>query len=176
MIVDDIFARSSRDPIWRVRRRLIRHGLGLPGQGRRGPGRRGRLTARARRRLTAIDRELATETPRLESMFAMFNQLAAEPVGAERLPARAWPRPRLAQVAFVAALAAIVALCVVLSTQVHSVVRTCLTSASSASSAPSAAPSATSSAASSAVGRASGPSAFSPVRDLNCQAYATTNK
>ena len=64
-------------------------------------------------------------------MFAMFNQLAGgEPVGAERLPWRTWPRPRLAQVAFLATLAAIVALCVVLSTQVHAVMRPCLTSAS----------------------------------------------
>jgi hypothetical protein len=170
MSVDDIFARSSRDGVWHVRSRLIRRGLGLPGPGRRGPGGRGRLTARARRRLTAIDRALAVETPRLASMFGMFNQLAAaEPVGAERLPARAWPRPRLAQVAFLATLAAIVALCVVLSTQVHSVMRTCLSSASSSAS-PAASP------ATSPAAGVSGPSAFSPARSLSCQAYATTNK
>ena len=173
MSVDDIFARSSRDGAWRTRRRLIRHRLGLPGLGRRRPAGR-TMTARARRRLAAIDRGLAAETPRLASMFAMFNRLAAaEPVGAERMPARTWPRPRLAQVAFLATLAAIVALCVVLSTQVHSVMRTCLSSATAASAAASPpAPSITSQSA----GRASGPSEFSPVRGLNCQAYATTNK
>jgi hypothetical protein len=136
------------------------------------------MTARARRRLAAIDRRLAAETPRLASMFAMFNRLAAaEPVGAERMPARTWPRPRLAQVAFLATLAAIVALCVVLSTQVHSVMRTCLSSAPAASSAASpAAPPPAPSATSQSAGRASGPSEFSSVRGLNCQAYATTNK
>jgi hypothetical protein len=138
------------------------------------------MTARARRRLAAIDRGLAAETPRLASMFAMFNRLAnAEPVGAERLPARTWPRPRLAQVAFLATLAAIVALCVVLSTQAHSVMRTCLSSASSSAPAAPAGPAASPaapSATSQSAGRATGPSEFSPVRGLNCQAYATTNK
>ena len=134
--MDDIFARSGRDGTWRVRRRLA-----------------------------VIDRRLAAETPRLASMFAMFNQLAAaEPVDTERLPARAWPRPRLVQVAFLATLAAIVAMCVVLSTQAHTVMRTCLTSASASSTAsPAASPS-------------TGSFAFAPMRGLNCQAYATTNK
>ena len=85
-----------------------------------------------------MGRALARETPRLASMFAMFNELAGgEPVGAERLPSRTWPRPRLAQVAFLATLAAIVALSVVLSTQVHGVMRPCLASASPSSSASS---------------------------------------
>jgi len=172
MTVDDIFARSSRDGIWRVRLRLIRRGLGPPGLVRRGPGGRGQPTVRARRRLAAIDRALAAETPRLASMFAMFNQLtAAEPVGAERLPARVWPRPRLAQVAVLATLAVIVALCVVLSTQVHSVMRTCLSSAFTTSASSTASPSASPTA-----GRATGAAAFAPARGLSCQAYATANK
>jgi hypothetical protein len=143
---------------------------------------------------------LAKETPRLASMFAMFNQLAAEePVGAERLPSRAWPRPGLAQFAFLATLAAIVALSVVLSTQMHGVMRSCPTSASgspsasssgspfasssaSSSGSPFASSSATPSASSSAspaAGQAGGGSrlaAFVPVRGLSCQAYAAPNK
>ena len=117
----------------------------------------------------------------------------ADSAGLDRRP-RAWPRPRLAQLAFLATLAAIVALCVVLSTQVHSVMRPCLTSASAPSGASSSAsPSASTPlstpasptaapAVSLAGGRATGASgaagaaAFVPVRSLNCQAYATTNK
>jgi len=164
---------------------------------------RDRARRRFRRRLAAIDRALAKETPRLASMFAMFNQLAAEePVGTERLPSRAWPRPGLAQFAFLATLAAIVALSVVLSTQVHSVMRPCLTSASATpaasssssaspfASSPAASPFASSSASSSAspfapssaspaagqAGGAAGLAAFVPVRGLSCQAYAAPNK
>jgi hypothetical protein len=166
---------------------------------------RDRARRRFRRRLAAIDRALAKETPRLASMFAMFNQLAAEePVGTERLPSRAWPRPGLAQFAFLATLAAIVALSVVLSTQVHSVMRPCLTSASATpaasssasssaspfASSPFASPFASSSASSSAspfasssaspaagqAGGAAGLAAFVPVRGLSCQAYAAPNK
>jgi hypothetical protein len=106
-----------------------------PGRGRCGP----LATARGRRRLAAIDRALAAQTPRLASMFAMFNELAEEPVSAERLPSRAWPRPGMTQVAFFAVLAAIVALTVVLSTQVRGVMRPCVTSASATSGAPPAA-------------------------------------
>ena len=102
MSLHDLFTQAGRD---RARRRC---GCAWPGADsacpacrglrRRGPGCSARATARGRRRLAAIDRALATETPRLASMFAMFNQLAAEePVGAERLPSRAWPRPGLAQ-------------------------------------------------------------------------------
>ena len=145
-------------------------------------------TARRRRRLAAIDRALAKETPWLASMFAMFNQLAAEePVDAERLPARAWPRPGLARFAFLATLAAIVALSVVLSTQVHGTMRPCLTSASASSpaspfaSSPASSPASpfASSPASPAAGQAGGASglaAFVPVRGLSCQAYAAPNK
>jgi hypothetical protein len=157
-----------------------------------------------RRRLAAIDRALATETPRLASMFAMFNELAAEePVGAERLPSRAWPRLRLAHVAVLATLAAIVALCVTLSTQVHAVMRPCRVSAATSSGAsppasppasPAASPPASpalSQAALSALSPAASPpapattglasaapglGAFVPVRGLSCPAYATPNK
>jgi hypothetical protein len=182
MSVHDLFTQAGRDQAWRrLRLRLARRGLGLP---RRGPGCSARSTARSSRRLAAIDRALAKETPRLASMFAMFNQLAAEePVGAERLPSRAWPRPGLAQFAFLATLAAIVALSVVLSTQMHGVMRSCLTSASgspsaSSSGSPFATPFASSSA-SPAAGQAGGGSrlaAFVPVRGLSCQAYAAPNK
>jgi hypothetical protein len=202
MSLHDLFTQGGRDRARRrFRMRLARRGLGRPGSPRHGPAAPVRLTARGRRRLAAIDRALAAETPRLASMFAMFNRLAApEPVGAERLPPRAWPRPRLAQLAFLATLAAIVALSVVLSTQVHTVMRPCLTSATAPSGAsssaspsastplstpasPTAAPAVSlaggrangASGASGAAG-AAGAAAFVPVRNLNCQAYASTNK
>jgi hypothetical protein len=189
MSLHDLFTQGGRDKARRrFRLRLARRGLGLPGV----PGRRGRgpdcsarATARSRRRLAAIDRALAAQAPRLASMFAMFNELAEEPVSAERLPVRGWPRPRLAQVAFFATLAAIVALTVALSTQVRTVMRPCLTApaaSSAGSSSPAASPSASSPAASfasPAASQAGGTSAlagFAPVRGLNCRAYATTNK
>lgn len=189
MSLHDLFTQAGRDRARRrFRLRLSRRVLGLPGLPRRGVRGTVRMSARGQRRLAAMGRALATETPRLASMFAMFNELAGgEPVGAERLPSRTWPRPGLAQVAFLATLAAIVALCVVLSTQVHSVMRPCLAVASPSSSPSSSAlssasrksplsavPSASSPAAPVA-GRATG-AAFGPVRNLNCQAYATTNK
>ena len=174
MSLHDLFTQAGRDRARRrFRLRLARRGPGLPGLPgllRRGPGGSARATARRRRRLAAIDRALAKETPRLASMFAMFNQLAAgEPVGAERLPSRTWPRPGLVQVAFLATLAAIVALSVVLTTRVHGVMRPCLTSASAssaslsspASSSPSASPFA-SSASSSASSPFASPSASAP--------------
>jgi hypothetical protein len=210
MSLHDLFTQAGRDRARRrFRLRLARRRLGLPGlPGRpwRGPGCSTRATARRRRRLAAIDRALATETPRLASMFAMFNQLVGgEPVAAERLPSRTWPRPRLVQVAFLATLAAIVALSVVLTTKVHSVMRPCPTSmseisgasppassssasasslssgsplASSSSSAASASPFASSSGPPSAgqAGGATGLAAFVPVRGLSCQAYAAPNK
>ena len=150
MSLHDLFTQAGRHRARRrFRLRLARRGPGLPGLTRRGPGCSARATARRRRRLAAIERALARETPRLASMFAMFNQLAAEePVGAERLPSRTWPRPRLVQVAFLATLAAIVALSVVLTTKVHGVMRPCLTSASEtpgASSPPSTSPASASS-------------------------------
>ena len=142
MSLHDLFTQAGRDRARRrFRLRLARRGPGLL---RRGPGGSARAAARSRRRLAAIDRALAKETPRLASMFAMFNQLAAgEPVGAERLPSRTWPRPGLVRVAFLATLAAIVALSVVLTTRVHGVMRPCLTSASAS---PSASPFASASA------------------------------
>jgi hypothetical protein len=150
MSLHDLFTQAGRG---RARRRLrlrrARRVAGLPalpGRGACGP----LATARGRRRLAAIDRALAAQTPRLASMFAMFNELAEGPVSAERLPNRAWPRPGLAQVAFFAALAAIVALTVALSTQVRGVMRPCLTSASATSGAPPAASSSAAPAASSA--------------------------
>lgn len=190
MSLHDLFTQAGRDRARRrFRLRLARRVLGLPGLPRHGVRSAVRVSARGQRRLAAMDRALATETPRLASMFAMFNELAGqEPVQAERLPPRAWPRPGLAQVAFLATLAAIVALSLALSTQVHSVMRPCLASASASRSAssPSGPLSAVSSAsapaspaASAATGRGggvSGSAAFAPVRDLNCQAYATTNK
>ena len=168
MSLDDLFARSGRYRRRRVRLRLARRGRGLPGlvrqgQGvRRGPGGRVRVPGRSARRLAAIDRALAAETPRLASMFAMFNELCAEeePVGAERLPPRGRSLASLAPVAFLATLAAIVALCIALSTQVHTVMRPCLISASAGP----------------ADVTAAAPAASAPVRDLNCQAYATPNK
>jgi hypothetical protein len=185
MSLHDLFTQAGRHRARRrFRLRLSRRAPGLPGLPRRGARAAVRVSARGQRRLAAMGRALTTEAPRLASMFAMFNELAGgEPVGAERLPSRTWPRPGLAQVAFFATLAAIVALCVVLSTQVHSVMRPCLASASPSSSAsqkaplsavPSASPPATP-----VAGRATGASgsaAFVPVRDLNCQAYATTSK
>jgi len=118
------------------------------------------VTARGLRRLAAIDRALAVETPRLASMFAIFDELAGgEPVGAERLPARTWPRLRLAHVAFLATLAAIVALVVVLSTQLHGVLRPCQSTVSASSTAPSAASSTASPTALSATPRAVSPPA-----------------
>jgi hypothetical protein len=181
MSLHDLFTQAGRDRARRrFRLRLSRRVLGLPGLPRRGVRGTVRVSARGQRRLAAMGRALAAETPRLASMFAMFNELAGgEPVGAERLPSRTWPRPGLAQVAFLATLAAIVALCVVLSTQVHGVMRPCLASASASASASqksplSAVPSASPPAAPVA-GRATG-AAFGPVRNLNCQAYATTNK
>jgi hypothetical protein len=176
MSLHDRFTQAGRDRARRRSRlRLARRVLGLPGRHR---GHRGavRVSARALRRLAALDRALATETPRLASMFAMFNELAGqEPVRAERLPPRAWPRPGLAQVAFLATLAAIVALCLVLSTQVHGMMRPCLAAASTSAS-PSAPASTSPSPATGRGGGGSGPAAFGPVRDLNCQAYATANK
>jgi hypothetical protein len=205
MSLHDLFNQAGRG---RARRRLrlrrARRMAGVPvppGRGRCGP----LATARGRRRLAAIDRALAAQTPRLASMFAMFNELAEEPVSAERLPSRAWPRPGMTRVAFFAALAAIVALTVALSTQVRGVMRPCVTSASATSGAPpaassSAAPAASSpespfassaasspssaspfasSAAASSAGQASGASAlaaFVAVRGLSCQAYAAPNK
>ena len=189
MSLHDRFTQAGRDRARRrFRLRLTRRGLGPPGLSRRGARDGLRMSARGRRRLTAMDRALARETPQLAAMFALFNKLAGqEPVRAERLPPRAWPRPGLAQVAFLATLAAIVALCLVLTTQVHSVIRPCLAFASrSTSASPSAPLSAVPSmsppaspAASLGGGRAtgaSGPAAIAAVRHLNCQAYATTNK
>jgi hypothetical protein len=160
MSLHDLFTQAGRTRAGRrFRPRLARRGLGLPSPRGRKRGRGGvRATARGRRRLAAIDRALAAETPRLASMFALFNALAAEePVGTERLPTRAWPRPKPAQLAFLATLAAIVALCAMLSTQLHSVIRPCQTSASASSG-------------------TSGLSAFAPARELSCRAYATPNK
>jgi len=189
MSLHDLFTQAGRHRARRrFRLRLSRRVLGLPGLPRRGARGTVRVSARGQRRLAAMGRALARETPRLASMFAMFDELAGgEPVGAERLPSRTWPRPRLVQVAFLATLAAIVALSVVLSTQVHSVMRPCLVSASPSSSASSGAlssgsqkaplaavPSASPPAAPVA-GRATGV-ASGPVRNLSCQAYATTNK
>jgi hypothetical protein len=150
MSLHDLFTQAGRDRArGRFRLRLARRGLGLaglPGAPRRGPGCSARATARSRRRLAAIDRALAKETPRLASMFAMFNQLAAEePVGAERLPSRTRPRARLAQVAFLTTLAAIVALSLMLSTKVHGVMGPCLAAASETSGASSPASSSSSS-------------------------------
>jgi hypothetical protein len=141
MSLHELFARSSRG---RARRRLrmARRGHLLPGLPRRRPAGSVRATARGLRRLAAIDRALAVETPRLASMFAIFNELAGgEPVGAERLPARARPRLRLrlAHVAFLATLAAFVALCVMLSTQLPGVMRPCLSTVPASSRASSAA-------------------------------------
>ena len=191
MSLHDLFTQAGRDRARRrFRLRLARRRLSLPGRSRRG-ARRGtsgsvRASARGQRRLAAMGRALATETPRLASMFAMFNQLAGEePVRAERLPPRAWPRPGLAQIAFLATLAAIVALCVVLSTQVHGVMRPCLAAGSTSASpstplsaVPSASPPVSPSPSPPAGqgGGATGPAAFVPVRGLNCPAYATTNK
>jgi len=186
MSLHDLFTQAGRDRARRrFRLRLAQRVLGLPGLPRRGVRGAVRVSARGQRRLTAMDRALAAETPRLASMFAMFNQLAGqEPVRAERLAPRAWSRPGLAQVAFLATLAAIVALCLVLSTQVHSVIRPCLAFASKSTSAspsaplsavPPASPPA-SPAASLGGGRATGAAAIAAVHDLNCQAYATTNK
>lgn len=191
MSLHDLFTQAGRDRArrrWRLR--LARRRLGLPslprlpGLPRRGPGCSTRATARRRRRLAAIDRALARETPRLWSMFAMFNELtAAEPVRAEQLPPRTWPRPRLAQVAVLATVAALVAMCVVLSTTVHGVIRPCLTSASSRTGASSSAsPVASSSAspfaapAAGAAGGGSGLAAYVLVRGLSCRAYAAPNK
>ncbi len=212
MSLHDLFTQAGRDRArrrWRLR--LARRRLGLPslpslprlpGLPRRGPGCSARATARRGRRLAAIDRALARETPRLWSMFAMFNELtAAEPVRAEQLPPRTWPRPRLAQVAVLATVAALVAMCVVLSVTVHGVMRPCLASASSragasssaspvASSSSSAPPSASpfaapaassstapfASAAAGAAGGASGLAAYVLVRGLSCRAYAAPNK
>ncbi len=187
MSLHDLFTQAGRDRARRrFRLRRARRVLGLPGLPRRGARGSVRVSARGQRRLAAMDRALATETPRLASMFVMFNELAGqEPVRAERLPSRAWPRLGLVQVAFLATLAAIVALCLVLSTQVHSVIRPCLAFASTSASpsaplsAVSSAPAPASPVASLAGGRATGATgraAFAPVRDLNCQAYATTNK
>lgn len=189
MSLHDLFSQAGRDRARRrFRLRLARRVLGLPGLPRRGVRGTVRVSARGQRRLTAMGRALATETPRLASMFAMFNELAGqEPVRAERLPPRAWPRPGLAQVAFLATLAAIVALCLVVSTQVHSVIRPCLAFASRSTSASPSAPLSVvppqsppaSPVASLGGGRAAGapgPAAIAPVRGLSCQAYATTNK
>jgi hypothetical protein len=186
MTVHDLFTRTGRKRARRLR--LARRGPGLAGLPRRGPC-GGPATARWPRRLAAMDSALAVETPRLASMFAMFNELAAgEPVGAERLPPRAWPRPRPAQVVFLAALAAAVALSVVLITQLHSVMRPCQASgrASSATSptalstpplpaSPSASPPA-SPTAGQAGALSAGQAEFSPLRYLGCPAYAATNK
>jgi hypothetical protein len=181
MSLHDLFTQAGRHRARRrFRLRLSRRVLGLPGLPRRGVRGTVRVSARGQRRLSAMGRALARETPRLASMFAMFNELAGgEPVGAERLPSRTWPRPRLVQVAFLATLAAIVALSVVLSTQVHGVMRPCLAAASPSSGAPSGpsqkAPLSAVPPASPVAGRGTG-AAFGPVRNLNCQAYATTNK
>jgi hypothetical protein len=197
MSLHELFSRSRRDR--GRRRRLARRVLGLPGL----PGLPGRwpagsvrATPHGLRRLAAIDRALAVETPPLASMFAMFNELAGgEPVGAERLPPRGWPRLRLAQVALLATLAAIVALSVALSTQLHGVMRTCVPAASVSPIATSTTSSSMSSPPLSTVtlpapavppsappptGRAGLAStrsaAFAPLRDLGCQAYAATNR
>ena len=177
MSLHDHFTQAGRDRARRLRLRLARRRLGLPGLRRRGPGDPVRLTARGRRRLAEIDRALAAEMPRLASMFAMFNQLVAqdEPAGTERLPSRSWPRPRLGHVAVFATLAVIAALCVVLSTQMHSV-RSCLTWPPATSSATSSASPPASPAASPSLVQAIGPAVLAPVRGLSCQAYATTNK
>jgi len=191
MSLHDLFTHGGRARARRFRLRLARRELGLPGPPGRWPG-GARSAARGRRRLAAIDRALATETPRLASMFAMFNDLAAgEPVGAERLSSRAWsrswPRPRPTHVAILATLAAIATLCVVLSTHVHSV-RPCLVSAAASpgASPPASSPPALSVLSSAAppsvpaaAGRASGvpgAAAFAPVHGLTCQAYATPSK
>jgi hypothetical protein len=149
---DSITRRGSRRT-WGARWRLAWRSLCAVVSRRPVAGGSVRAGRRERRRLSAIERALAAETPRLASMFEMFGQLAVGEShdGAERLTAPAWPRPRprRAHLAVLLALASMVALCVTLSLRVHTVPRACPGSA--------AAPA----------------TAYAPVRELGCPAYAT---
>jgi len=92
-----------------------------------GPG--ALVRRRDRRKLAAIDRRLVTDDRALASMFVMFNGLTQGegPVGVEQFAAPARPRPRMAHVALLLALAAVAALFVALSTQIHAPLRPCPT-------------------------------------------------
>jgi hypothetical protein len=137
---------------WHTRWSRARRGLGRLRLGHAGPGARVRLPYR--RKLAAIERALARDTPALSSKFALFNHLTRgeRPVGVERVPGPAWPRPRRVHVAVLLALAAIVMMCIAISTQVHTALRPC------------------------GAGGAAGTTAVGPVRGLSCPAYANTRQ
>jgi hypothetical protein len=161
MTLQDPNARLKRDttPIFRLSGfrlrfrprpddRTSRGGQSSPGA-RTGPSTRAR--ARDLRRLQAIDRRLAAETPHLASMFTLFNRLTTGEGAAanEQLPPP--PRTRLngVHLAVLVTLAAVVALCCALSTQVHPVMKPCPALAAATS------------------------AGIVPVHTMSCSAYAT---
>jgi hypothetical protein len=119
---------------WRIRWPRTGRGLGLVRPKPAGPG--ARVRGPYRRKLAAIERALVADTPALSLKFALFNHLTngERPVGVEQVSASAWPRPRLAQLAVLLALAAIVTMCIALSAHFHPAVRPC--AATAAASAP----------------------------------------
>jgi hypothetical protein len=137
---------------WRVRWFRSRRGLGRLRPRPAGPGSPVRLPYR--RKLAAIEHALVSDTPGLSTRFDLFNHLTRgeRPVGVERLPGPAWPRPRRAHLAVLLALAAIVTLCLTLGEQARTAIRPCAASA------------------------AGGTTVSMPVRGLSCPAYANTNQ
>ena len=137
---------------WHIRWTWARRGLGWLRPRPAGPGARVRLPYR--RKLAAIERALAADTPGLSSKFALFNHLTRDerPVGVERIPRPACPRPRPVHVALLLAVAAIVTLCVTLSAQFQTAVRPC------------------------GPGGGARATISMPVRGLSCPAYANTKQ
>jgi hypothetical protein len=144
-----------------------------------------RMRLRTRIRLSALESALARDTPRLASMFNLFNQLAGDepPRSPERVLAPARHRFQPVPVVALVTLAVVAALCFALSTQVGPVTRQCTTPATAA---------ATVTATGAATAASQNPAAGQPptastsktgpgartvgavVRGLNCAAYPTS--
>lgn len=177
MSTHDSVIRSGQGRTWRAPWRLARRLLRGCVLWRRAAARPVRAGRRERRRLSAIECDLAAETPQLASMFEMFAQLAVgeSADGAERLPRLVRSRrapvhgPRRAHVALLLAFASLVALCVTLSFRVQPGSRNCLASTASTSS------TARGSSGSPAF-RVAAAAAYLPGRMPGCRAYPTYSK
>jgi hypothetical protein len=135
MKLHDPFTRLSRDTARHIRLRDIRL---YRARRAAAPGRSAPLRARAREReqrgLTVLDRSLAADAPRLESMFHVFNQLASGegPVTGERIPVPPRRRPNRLHLVLMVGLAVFAGLCFALSTQLHTPLQQCVPASSSA--------------------------------------------